>query len=403
MVREFDYTPAFYPMFTNTKRVFLSWGGAGSGKSTAAAQHVILRCASERGINNVMHRYLVIRKVAASHRESCIATIEKELIAFGLPYEKKHNNMIRLWNGALILFKGIDDPEKMKSISGISSIWCEEATELEKDDLDQLNLRLRDNNGLRREILMTFNPTSTQSWIYKDYFERPSEKVIEKTGFLHTTYLDNIHLPEDYRILLDTNREMNPEYYQIYTLGNWGSLKGAIYSNFKMTTDFPDDNVGSICYGIDFGFNNPTAVVRIQTVDGIHYMREMLYEKGLTTNDIIERLSAMGIDGWTPIYCDSADPAKIEELHRAGFNAHPSNKDVRAGIDFVLKRKPFIRTHPSNHNLNSEATAYRWELDKNKQPLDRPEKKHDHLMDAIRYALYTHHAAPPSGGVTIWL
>lgn len=395
--------PAFEPMFTNTKRIFVSWGGAGSGKSTQAAFKVVLRCLSEEGFDNQKHKYLVIRKVAASLRDSCVDAIEWWLKQMGVPYTKKYGHSIRLRNGAQIIFKGIDDPEKMKSISAISSIWIEEATELTKDDFDQLNLRLRDDNGLRHEILVTFNPTSTQNWIYKDFFEKPSDTVLEKTGYLHTTYLDNPYISETYKKELDGNLEINPEYYQIYTLGNWGSLKGAIYNSFKMTDVFPQSDIGDISYGLDFGFNNPSALVRVQTVDGVHYIREMLYETGLTSSDLIERMRGMGIQGWEPIYCDAADPAKITDLCRAGFNAKAADKDVKAGIDFVLKRKTFIRTHPLNRNLNSEATAYRWELDKNKQPLDRPEKKHDHAMDALRYALYTRHRKPPSGGVGMWI
>jgi phage terminase large subunit len=393
----------FYPLFTNDKRVILSYGGAGSGKSTAAALNVVVRCLNEQGRTGQKHKYLVIRKVAASLRDSCVAAIEQHLKEMEVPYFKKHGHNIYLRNGASIIFKGIDDPEKLKSISAISSIWIEEGTELTKDDFDQLNLRLRDDSGLRHEILMTFNPTTTQSWIYKDYFQEPSPEILEETAFIHSNYLDNEFLSDDYVAVLDRNRVINPEYYEVYTLGNWGSLKGAIYNSFKQTVDFPPDGVGHVCYGLDFGYNNPSALVKIQTVDGIHYLRELLYQTGLTSNDLIQRMANMGIKGWEPIYCDSADPAKIEDLYRAGFNAKPADKDVKAGIDFVLKRKPFIRTHPSNHNLNSEATAYRWELDKNKQPLDRPEKKHDHIMDALRYALYTQHKTPSSGGRALWI
>lgn len=219
----------FLPLFHDSHRWLVLMGGAGSGKSNFAARKVIERCMGEPG-----HRYLVCRKVAATLRESCYALLCAELERY-YPASGIRATVspmqIRFPNGSVILFGGLDDSEKLKSIHRITSVWIEEASECDEADADQLNLRLRDESPYYRQIIVTFNPISATHWLKRKFFDRAADNV----RTVRSTYRDNRFLPAEYGEELERYRDTDPYYYAVYALGEWGVLGRTVFPAAAVT------------------------------------------------------------------------------------------------------------------------------------------------------------------------
>ena len=213
--------PVFLPLYSDTHRYLVLKGGGGSGKSIFAGRKILERATSERG-----HRFLVVRKVSKTLRQSCFSQLLGQLsdnypyLQSGVDYTvNKSDYTIRFPSTeSEIIFSGIDDPEKLKSIYRITGIWIEEASELCEDDFDQLDIRLRDECEYYKQIIVTFNPISVTHWLKRRFFDRyePRATVSE------TTYRDNPYLSREAVETLEAFRETNPYYYTVYALGRWG-------------------------------------------------------------------------------------------------------------------------------------------------------------------------------------
>jgi phage terminase large subunit len=365
-------------LLDNKNRYLHLYGGAGSGKSFFAAQKFILRTLTEK-----RHKILLVRKVARTIRHSQFSLIKSLLYSSGLDGHFKINDaelrMNSLLNGNEFLSAGMDDREKLKSIFGITSIWIEEATELEYADFNQLDLRLRGRSKNYKQIILTYNPINSYHWLNTKHF---------KDSFkLKTTYKDNLHIDDEYIEVLNNLKEQDEEYYNIYALGEWGVLKNVIYKPYEILNVFPigfDETI----YGLDFGYNNQTALVEVNIKDNVFYLNELIYQCGLTNSDLINKMKSLHIKKGSYIYCDSAESNRIEELKRAGFNVFPADKSVKDGIDFLKTCK--IISHPENNGINKEILSYCYKQDKDGNLFDEPIKFNDHMMDAIRYAIFTH-------------
>jgi phage terminase large subunit len=379
----------YYPLFWNKKPWLVLMGGAMSGKSVFAADKVVKRVICEPN-----HKILCLRKVGATIRYSSFAqvldTIRRWNMETLFSYNKSDMTITCLLNDNQIIFSGLDDSEKLKSITNITSIWVEEATEFSAQDLVQVDLRLRGRTKSYKQIILTFNPISRMHHLKKRFFDKhdPRSKV------LITTFLDNKFLDQSDIDKINDLKHRDIEYYEIYGLAQWGDLTGIIYAPPTLLASYPD-SFDEIIYGLDFNYSLPMGLCRYGLKDGAVYVEQLVYRPGLTTKDLIDMFPSFGIKSTEPIYCDSAEPDRIETIYRAGYNAHPANKgpgSVRAGIDFVKTLE--IYSHESNIDYNNEKETYKWKVDKNKNPLDEPLKEHDHLMDGERYALWTHLGKP---------
>lgn len=216
----------FLPLFFDHHRHLILMGGGGSGKSIFAGRKVLERCATEPG-----HRMLVVRKVAKTLRESCFDQLKAQAMQYYgpavkmIPRGKSGDMYITFTNGSEILFAGLDDVEKLKSIHDISGIWIEEASELLEGDFNQLDIRLRGERKYYKQIIISFNPISITHWLKKRFFDREDDRVVTSW----TTYRDNRFLPEEDRLTLEAFRETDPYYYQVYCLGQWGVLSQTIF------------------------------------------------------------------------------------------------------------------------------------------------------------------------------
>jgi phage terminase large subunit len=369
-------------------RYLVLLGGAGSGKSYFATQKLILRAMQSP------HRFLVLRKVERTIRESVFKLFTSVLLEEGLNEIvsiNKTDKTIRFKNGSEIIFAGLDDPEKIKSIAGITGMWLEEATEFAEADFDQLDLRLRGLGSDYKQIVLTFNPIDHRHWLKRRFFDN----IIPNAKCNKTTYLDNAFIDDEYKVKMGQLKEQDENLYNVYALGNWGvPLKGLIYKEWKPYARKPQ---GDVVYGLDFGYNAPSGLVKVTFDDEQIYIEELLYESNLTTYQLIERLREFNL-GEDPIYCDAASPDKIEELYNSGFNAQPADKNVTEGIEKVKSMPMFV--HEDSENLKKELQTYKWAQDKSGILLDKPLKYNDHLLDAMRYAVYTH--SKHYMGVGIW-
>lgn len=187
-------------------------------------------------------------------------------------------------------------------------------------------------------------------------------------------------------MLLDM-KDSDPNYYKVYALGEDGDPEGIIFQPYK---DYQKDPIyDEVIYGMDFGFNNPSALVRVGFYDDEPYLKELLYQSKLITSELIDKMEYLIPDKTANIYADAAAPDKIEEIKQAGFNIYPAQKSVIDGINRVKSYHP-IYCHYASLNLKKERSMYMWKCDKDGNYIDVPVKFKDHLMDGKRYAIYTH-------------
>lgn len=285
-------------------------------------------------------------------------------------------------------------PEKIKSITGITSLWLEEASEFEQTDFNQLDLRLRGHTTHYKQVILTFNPVSALHWLKKLFFDeqRPSSTVIK------STYHDNRFIDETYKEVLENLKHTDLVYYNVYCLGEWGVLGNMVYTNYTVHPFSTDPlDYPSIYTGLDFGFHDPTAYVRMAIKDDELYVLEEFYESGLSNNELLERMAHIHTNRRHKITADSSEPARIKEFKKHGYSIEPAKKgpgSIKAGIDYLRSRK--IHIHPNCVNFKKEIALYKYKEDSKGNPTDEPVDYMNHLMDAARYALeeVTNHRKP---------
>jgi len=281
-------------------------------------------------------------------------------------------------NGSYIEFFGIEDPGRARG-PGRDILFVNEANLVQKEIFDQLAMRTRG------QILIDYNPADFVSWVYP-VSDNPKNKTI------HSTYLDNIHNLSQAQIdYIESYKDLPDQFmWKVYGLGQRGASAELIYTNYKVVDKLPEG--GDVIFGLDFGYNNPSALVKLVHYDGEIYMEEIIYQTKLTTNDLADRLKSLNIPRGTPIYCDAAEPKSIEELFRMGVNAKPAAKDVYAGILFMKSKAMYVTAN--SKNLIAELQSYKWKKNKNDEIMEEPVKESDHALDAARYAAFTHISKP---------
>lgn len=220
----------YMPLYYNKSRYLVLMGGGGSGKSIFAGQKILNRIVSEKG-----HRILVVRKVARTLRESCFQQLRGQIAEYYNPDDfdinKSDMKITYRKNGNEILFAGLDDVEKLKSVYAITSIWIEEASEISVQDYRQLDIRLRGQSAYYKQIIFSFNPISITHWLKLEFFD----KVKPKATTLHTTYRDNRFLPLEDIETLQSFKDTDPYYYTVYCNGEWGVLGKTIFDKEKVS------------------------------------------------------------------------------------------------------------------------------------------------------------------------
>lgn len=394
------YNSCFRDANLTRKRYRIFYGSAGSGKSVNIAQDYICKLSDKR---NRGANLLVVRGVDETNRYSTYAELVAAINRIYGPAAERHwrinTSPLRLQSldtGAEIIFRGMADDrqrEKIKSVAfsvgKLTWIWCEEMTELRKEDVEILDDRLRgelDNPNLYYQLTGSFNPVSASHWIKGRFFDYKSDSIF----ISHSTYLDNRFIDEAYHARMMERKETDPEGYRVYGLGEWGELGGLILSRYVIE-DFPTDEqyFDGMSIGQDFGFNHANAILLMGIKDGELYICSEIYVYEKDKDEIIEIARRDGLPTHLHMYCDSAEPASIKTWRRAGFRAEAVEKErdsVKAQIDWLKRRK--IHIHPSCTNFIREIRQWKYVLNK-KTGLyeDEPVEIFDDAMAAMRYGI----------------
>lgn len=370
----------FIPLLKNKKRyLFLKWW-AWSWKSVFVAQKEIIKT------YDTGNKLMVVRKVRDTHKDSTFAELKWIIVTWDL---EKHFNIttsplsiINKLTGSSIIFRWMDDPEKVKSVSNINRIWIEEATELTKNDFTQLDLRLRGKKNM--QITCTFNPISADHWLNTDIWVKWSNENIE---LMHTTFLDNRFVWDEYKWVIEWLKEKNPSYYKIYWLWEWGILEGLVFEAQPRIIEEIPEWAEFLCYWLDFWFtNDPTVLIALYRRKGGILFHQIFHRTWLTNQDIVKLLKENNVDSNADIRADSSEPKSIEEIHRAGYNIKPVKKgkdSIMFWID-LMKQYDLYITRVSSEWI-SEFKNYVWSTDKNWNYVNKPVDFNNHCIDASRY------------------
>lgn len=348
-------------------RFIINQGGSRSSKTYSINQLLIVYCLCNS--NKIVS---IIRKTFPSLRGSAMRDFFEILDGLGLYKIESHNkteNIYRFDNGSLIEFFSADDQQKLRGRKR-DICFVNEANEISYEEFNQLNMRTTD------KLIFDFNPSEASHWLYE---------LISRNGsiLIHSTYKDNTFLSPSLISEIENLINYDENYYRIYALGERGLGKSTIYTHWKYYDIIPETK--EKIYAIDFGYNHPTAMVECNFIENEVYIKEIIYQTGLTVSDLITRLIDLGIDNQTEIICDSARPEIIEDLKRKGYNTKPANKNVKEGIDSVKTISLFI--HKESINLLKELTYYKWKMN-GETILDEPVKVLDDLVDAMRYGIH---------------
>lgn len=383
-----------YKTFWNFKgRYRVVKGSRASKKSTTAALNLIYRI-----IKYPKSNALVVRKTYRTLQDSCYAQLRwacdrlgvKEYFDFKLsPLE-----IIYKPTGQKILFRGLDDPLKVTSVTVdvgyLCFLWIEEAYEImSESDFDMLDESIRGDvpGGLFKQITLTLNPWDERHWIKGRFFDREDKETLAIT----TNYLCNEWLDESDRNVFERMKVHNPRRFQVAGLGNWGIAEGLVYENF-IEKSFKLDEVRDFVTvaGLDFGYTNDPTAFFIGFLDDKNkalYVWDEIYKKGLSNRKIYEEIKKHGY-AKESITGDSAEPKSIDELYDYGLRIKGAKKgrdSILNGIQWIQDLKIII--HPRCTNFITEISNYTWDKDRFGKTLNAPVDDFNHLMDAMRYAL----------------
>ena len=385
---------AYIPYLNDTTRTQIFFGDSSSGKSFFLAQRVVMDVLKG-------HNYLIVRNVANTIKRSVYNQIVKTIIDFNLSevFQMSKSEMVITCkrNNRQILFGGLDDPEKLKSITPIdgviTDIWIEEATETAREAYKQLTKRLRGAtpDGIGKRVIFSFNPILQTHWIYQEFFWNwDDSKNLYKSDdllILKTTYKDNKFLTDEDIYALE--HETDPYFYNVYTLGNWGVLGKVIFKNWR-TEDLSDviPSFDNIYNGIDFGVTDPNAFIRVHVNEGqkqIFVFNE--YKKSNTLIDELAEELNNRISKDEFIVGDPQGAQAILELNNRGITVIPAKKgpnSINDGISWLKEYEIIIDIHCQE--FKNEIQSYHWQEDKLGNALPKPVDKDNHLIDALRYA-----------------
>lgn len=366
------------------------YGGGSSGKSHGVVQKVVIKALQDW---KYPRKILWLRKVGATIADSLFQDVKSCLIDFKvweLCEWNKTDNRVTLPNGAVFLFKGMDNSEKIKSIKGISDVVMEEASEFVMNDYTQLTLRLREKKHLNKQIFLMFNPVSKLNWVYKYFFTGEPHK---NTLIQQSSYKDNKFLDEMTRQNLEDLASRNPAYYKIYALGEFATLDKLVFPKHTERLISPDEVKHLPSYfGLDFGYiNDPSALihVKIDTRNKQLYIIDEYVKTGMLNDEIANVIKQLGY-AKERITADSAEKKSIAEIKRKGIERiKPAMKgadSIMSGIQFISQFDIIVdeRCTKTIEELNN----YTWKKDKNTDEYyNEPVDTYNHSIDALRYSV----------------
>ena len=388
--------------------LYIHIGGYGSSKSHGISQKLLLTLAREK------RKAIVVRRYYNSHKESTYALLVSIANEFFMPYIKsitKSPLSIQFKNGSEIIFRGLDNPETLKSIADVSLAWVEESSEVNVDGFREIIGRMR-SSEMRNTIILSTNPISHNNWMYSEFFG--DDKAMDEADFYkyrtlefeyggmkgiayHSTVDDNKFVPDDYKARLDGLKDTDPYLYEVARWGRFGVLGNRVF-DLNRIHEFDDKNIvsGKEFRGGDLGFSiSYNAFVRCYVDDRLRriYITDEVYNNDITNQELAEILKAKGLaDG--QIFVDLAEPKTIRELNVEGIPAVVCRKENGNKIQGVKKIKNYeIWIHEScKQYLNDFKTLTYY---KDRQGVTHEERFNFdcHTLDGLIYAMSYHEPA----------
>jgi phage terminase large subunit len=377
-------TPVFTSNYHSTQKIVVNRGGTRSSKTRSIAQISLLWLLTgqvTRSLNVQNGVWSTVRKYKSTLKATVIRDFEEEIDKQQVAGLIKINRTLNTYEYGkrIVEFIGADDEQKLRG-SKRSILYCNEANELNfRAEFFQLLMRTED------KIFLDFNPDDENIWINT---ELEQKRAVEKgdVEVIVSTYKDNTFLPKSLIDEIEYLQKTDPEFWKIYGLGQYGKVFGVIYNEPTIISEIPS-TAKFIGYGMDFGYtNDPTTLVGVWLQDGELYINELIYQTGLTNQQICQRLRELGITRADTIIADSAEPKSIQEIYNEGFDIRPADKgadSIKNGID-ILKRYKWNVTS-SSHNLLKERRGYKWQEDKTGLQVNKPVDFNNHALDALRY------------------
>ncbi|EKN43375.1 PBSX family phage terminase large subunit [Clostridium botulinum] len=380
-----------------TKRYRVCKGGRGSKKSTTTALNIIYRMMKYPKTNT-----LVIRKTFASHKDSTYAQLKWAITQLKVnhlwEYTKSPLEITYKPTGQKILFRGLDDPLKITSITVevgyLCWCWFEEAYEItNEEDFNKIDMSIRGElpKGLFKQITITFNPWNERHWLKKRFFDNEDDEILAMT----TNYKCNEFLGKDDIKIFEKMKETSQRRYSIEGLGNWGIAEGVIFDNWQ-EKEFDYKEIAKrpeviATNGLDFGYKaDPTAFIGslVDKEKKEIYIYAEHYQKGMLNNEIADIIKYKGF-AKEQIIADSAEQKSIEEIKRDGIGrikpARKGKDSIINGIQYLLQYKIYV--HPKCQNTQIELYNYVWDKNKEGKQLNKPIDDYNHLLDALRYSM----------------
>ncbi len=346
-------------------RFIINQGGSRSSKTYSLCQLIIVYC-----LQNPNKVVSIVRKTFPALRATVMRDFFEIMKDLNIYEKTSHNmseNIYRFNNGSIVEFFSVDDEQKIRGRKRDIG-WCNEANELWFDDFQQLNMRTE------QKLIFDYNPSDSVSWLY----ELPQDESI----LIKSTYKDNPFLPESIKRQIEDLKRTDEAQYQIYALGEKAISRTNIYNTWDFISEKPM-RFKNYVYGLDFGYNHPTALMRVYWCDNDIYIEPVIYESYLTTSELIEKFKTLGINQTDDILADYSRPEIIAEMQNAGYNVNNANKVVKQGIDYVKSFKVYAK---DDKRIIREYENYKYKKIGD-MITDEPIKMFDDAMDAVRYAV----------------
>lgn len=394
-----------YKDFWNFKgRYRVCKGSRASKKSKTTALFFIYSMMKYPGAN-----LLVIRKVYRTLKDSCFTDLKWAINTLQVndywSVKESPLEIIYIPTGQKILFRGLDDPLKVTSITvetgNLCWAWIEEAYEINKEqDFNMLDESIRGTveEPLYKQITLTFNPWNERHWLKKRFFDVEDENIMAKT----TNYMCNEWLDDSDKKLFEDMKKNNPRRYQVAGLGNWGIVEGLVYENWE-EKEFDVNEISKrkgvkSAFGLDFGYTNDPSAFFCGLIDVANkeiYVFDEIYKNAMKNRQIAEEIIRKGY-GKEKIVADSQEPKSIDELYDLGLKgirkSRKGKDSINNGVQYIQDYKIII--HPRCVNFITEISNYMWDKDKFDNPINKPVDDFNHLMDAMRYALESYSKGP---------
>ena len=394
----------YYPVYANKdKFIILITGGRASGKSHFVSSFLERLTFEMTPIEKIVHQILYTRYTMVSANISIIPEFLEKAENDGTQkyFRSTLSNVTNKMTGSTVMFRGLktssgNQTAKLKSIHGITTFVVDEAEEwVSEREFETIMLSIRQ-KGIQNRIIIVMNPTDNNHWVYKRFIENTHKEVMHdgvpvqisthpNVLHIHTTYLDNLeNLSPEFLKEVETMKENNPEKYAHTVMGRWSDVaEGAVFKHIGVAKEFPKW-CKKVAIGLDFGFTHDvSAAIMCGIIDNDLYLDEVFYRTGMLSTDLVKELRRFGD---MKVYCDSADPRLVQEIHNGGISIYPVEKgagSIIAGIEKMKTLNIFVTER--SYNFLKEFRNYTWDKDKDGNYINKPIDAWNHGIDAARY------------------